>query len=72
MIRNKRCYYLAEGECEEKLINALKEKPSLIVSGKAKKYNVVQQELTTSQLMTFAPGSIVILVFDTDVDSLSG
>lgn len=68
MIRNKRCYYLVEGECEEKLINALKEKPALIVSGKVKKYNVVQQELTTSQLMTFAPGSNVILVFDTDVE----
>lgn len=68
MIGNRRCIYLAEGECEEKLISALKEQPALIVPGKIKKLNAVQEELTRSILMTFAPGSVVILVFDTDVE----
>ena len=30
----KKCIYLTEGECEEKLIKVLKEKPSLIAPGK--------------------------------------
>lgn len=30
----KKCIYLTEGEYEEKLIKALKEKPSLIAPGK--------------------------------------
>ena len=34
----RKCIYLTEGECEEKLIKALKEKPSLIVHGKVKKF----------------------------------
>ena len=66
---NKICIYLTEGECEEKLINALKEKPALVMQGKVKKFNVIQNELKPSQLMTFAPGSRVILVFDTDVET---
>ena len=33
-----------------------------------KKFNVIQEELKTSQLVTFTPGSMVVLVFDTDVD----
>ena len=63
---NKKCIYLAEGECEEKLIKALKEKPSLLLPGKVKRFNVIQDELKTNHLVTFSPGSLVILVFDTD------
>ena len=33
----KKCIYLTEGECEEKLIRALKERPSLVLPGKVKK-----------------------------------
>jgi hypothetical protein len=43
-----------EGECEEKLIKALKEKPSLLIPGKVKRFNVIQNELKTSHLVTFA------------------
>ena len=64
----RKCIYLTEGECEEKLIKALREKPALIVPGKVKKFNVVQDELPVSLLMQFEPGSIVALVFDTDKD----
>ena len=63
---NRKCIYLVEGECEEKLIKALKEKPSLLIPGKVKRFNVIQNELKTSHLVTFAPGSLVVLVFDTD------
>ena len=65
---NRKCVYLTEGECEEKLIAALKEEPALLMPGKVKKFNVIQEELKTSQLVTFTPGSMVVLVFDTDVD----
>ena len=65
---NRKCVYLTEGECEEKLIAALKEEPSLLMPGKVKKFNVIQEELKTSQLVTFTPGSMVVLVFDTDVE----
>ena len=63
---NRKCVYFAEGECEEKLIAALKEQPSLLIPGKVKRFNVIQNELKTSHLVTISPGSIVVLVFDTD------
>lgn len=63
---NRRFYYLAEGECEEKLLKALKTKPALIHPGKVEKFNVVQRELKPNKLMNFQPGSSVVLVFDTD------
>ena len=63
---NRKCIYLVEGECDEKLIKALKEKPSLLIPGTVKRFNVTQNELKTSHLVTFAPGSLVVLVFDTD------
>ncbi len=65
---NRKCVYLAEGECEEKLVKALKQAPAMIAAGKVKKYNIVQSELSASQLMQFEPGSSVVLVFDTDVE----
>ena len=57
---NRKCVYLTEGECEEKLIAALKEEPSLLLPGKVKKFNVIQEELKASQLVTFTPGSMVV------------
>ncbi|MCR5775974.1 MAG: hypothetical protein K6G84_00980 [Lachnospiraceae bacterium] len=63
---NQRYYYLAEGECEEKLLKALKEKPSLIHPGKVSKFNVIEKVLKPSKLMGFEAGSYVIFVFDTD------
>lgn len=63
---NRKFVYLTEGECEAKLVRALQEPPALVKPGKVKKFNVVQNELPASILMTFAPGSTVILIFDTD------
>lgn len=61
------CIYFAEGRCEERLINALKEAPQRIQPGRVKVLNVVQEYLTKSQLITIQAGSTVVLVFDTDV-----
>lgn len=63
---NKKCYYFAEGQCEEKLIKALKTKPSRVIPGKVKRFNVIQNKLPVSILMSLDPGSIVVFVFDTD------
>ncbi len=61
------CIYFAEGKCEERLLNALKESPQKIKPGRVKVFNVVQEVLPKSQLVTIQAGTIVVLVFDTDV-----
>ena len=66
-MENRKCIYFVEGECEEKLINALKVDTSLVINGKVKKFNAITEELTNSKLITISPGSRVVLVFDTDV-----
>lgn len=63
---NKRCTYLAEGQCEEKLIRALQEKPGLVLAGRIKHFNAIQDIIPEKRLIQFPPGSTVILVFDTD------
>lgn len=64
---NIKCIYYAEGPCEEKLIGALKESPNKVLPGKVKSFNVVQNLIPRSQLLAFQPGTLVVLVFDTDV-----
>ena len=64
----KKCIYLVEGECEEKLVKALREKPELVIPGKIRKFNVVQDKLPLNMLVPLDPGSLVIMVFDTDTD----
>lgn len=64
---NNNCIYYVEGPCEQQLINALKSAPSYILPGKVKSYNVVQKLIPKSEMLGFKPGTIVILVFDTDV-----
>jgi hypothetical protein len=66
-----KCIYFVEGPCEEQLINALKEVPQLLFSGKVKVFNVVQNLIPKSTLFTFTEGTTVILVFDTDVHESS-
>ena len=67
-MENRKCFYLVEGECEEKLLKALKGQPALINPGIVKKFNAVQNEISASRLMSFDPGSRVVLVFDTDTE----
>ena len=61
------CIYFAEGKCEERLLNALKENPQKIQSGRVKVFNVIQELIPKSQLVTIQAGTTVVLVFDTDV-----
>lgn len=61
------CIYFAEGRCEERLLNALKESPHKIKPGRVKVFNVIQELLPKSQLIMIQAGTTVVLVFDTDV-----
>lgn len=64
---NRPCLYYCEGECEQKLIDALKLAPSKILPGKSKKLNIMQRLISKSLLLTIKPNTNLVLVFDTDV-----
>ncbi|MDO4197838.1 MAG: hypothetical protein Q4D13_02460 [Erysipelotrichaceae bacterium] len=63
----RNCMYLVEGPCERKLIEALKENPSKIIPGKIKVFNVIQDKIPKSVLLSVQPDTMMVLVFDTDV-----
>lgn len=63
---NKKCIYYVEGDCEEQFIKSMKLDPAKLLPGKVKIYNIIQNEIPRSQLLTISPGTIVTLVFDTD------
>lgn len=56
-----------EGACEQQLVSALKEGPQRLIPGKVKVFNVVQNLIPKSQLLSIQPGTTVVLVFDTDI-----
>ena len=60
-----KCVYFAEGDCEKALIKALQLHLAVLPPGKVKVYNVVQDELRGSVLLTLSDAKTV-LVFDTD------
>lgn len=61
----KEYYYFVEGECEKKLVETLKQ-CRLIIPGKVKVFNVVQELIGTTLLRTISSNAIIILLFDTD------
>ena len=63
---NNRCIYYVEGSCEEKLVKALKLEPAKLNPGKVKVFNVIQNIIPNSVLMTIHPNTYVVLAFDTD------
>lgn len=65
-MKSKYVQYYVEGEDEEKLIKILKADLGLIRSGKVQKLNVVECDFTNARLMTIRPGTMIVLVFDTD------
>lgn len=65
---NNKCIYYVEGPCEQQLIAALKENPSKLIPGKVKVYNVIQNLIPKSQMLSIRAGTTVVLVFDTDVE----
>ena len=46
-MENRKCVYFVEGACEKKLIEAMKEKPSLIYPGQIKVHNVIKDKIVT-------------------------
>lgn len=63
---NRKYRYLVEGQCEEKLLNAMKISPSMIHPGKVDVFNLIQDILPVHTLMKYEKGTNVVLVFDTD------
>lgn len=66
-LMNNKCIYYVEGPCEKQLISALKENPEKLISGKIKVFNVVQDLIPKSQILSIQSGTIIVFVFDTDV-----
>lgn len=66
---SRRIYqYYVEGEDEKALINALKSELRCIEPGKVDVFNVVQNEFTLARLRPLKTGTIVVLIYDTDVE----
>lgn len=61
--------YYVEGQNEKALLNALKSELRCIESGKVDVFNVVQKQFTVTQIRPLKQNTIVILVYDTDVDN---
>ena len=64
---NSKCIYYVEGPCEQQLITALKEQPARLIPGKIKVFNVIQNLIPKSQMLSIQPGTMIVLAFDTDV-----
>ena len=62
-----KCIYYVEGLCERQLIAALKENPARLIPGKVRVFNVIQNLIPKSQMISIQAGTTVVLVFDTDV-----
>lgn len=60
--------YYVEGEDEKKLLNVLKGDMGCIKSGKVDRFNVVQNEFTFARIRPLKLNTIVVLVYDTDID----
>lgn len=70
MRRNGIYQYYVEGDNEKKLINTLKQELKCIQAGKVDKFNPVQEKFSNTRLRTLRTGTIVVLVYDTDTDSI--
>lgn len=62
--------YFVEGDDEKKIVDTLKKDMGLIRSGVARVFNVVENVLTNSRLMTIKDNTTVVLIFDTDTGSV--
>ena len=66
----KNCIYFVEGSCEKQLIEALKLPPAKLIPGKVIIFNPIQKRLPMSHLLMIKPNSIVVFVYDTDVQDV--
>ncbi|MBQ9211684.1 MAG: hypothetical protein IJ153_11285 [Clostridia bacterium] len=65
----KRCLYFVEGPCEKQFIEALNRiQPYRLLPGKVEVFNIVQEEIPRKRVNAVHPGTIVVFVFDTDVN----
>lgn len=62
--------YFVEGDCEEKLINTLKSELMVVKTGKVQKLNVIENEISKARLIALRPGTMVVLIFDTDTGNI--
>lgn len=69
MAQCKYYHYYAEGETDVKMISTLKTEYQCVQPGKVEHFNVIQKELTAIRVMALKKGTIVVLVFDTDITS---
>lgn len=65
-MKTKFVQYYVEGETEEKLLQTLKNDLNIIKSGNVQKLNVIDQIITNARLIPVRPGTMVVLIFDTD------
>ena len=61
-------HYFVEGENERKLIETIKNK--YLYSGKIKIINTIQNKVPNSILRTLERETVVVLIFDTDVEKI--
>ena len=69
-MKSKFVQYYVEGPDDKKIVDTLKTKMGHIKPGKIQVLNVVTEEITLMHLRTLAPGTMVVLVFDTDAGSV--
>lgn len=62
-------HYYVEGEDEKSVLNALKRDLKCIESGKVEVFNSVQKGLTAARIRPLKMGTVVVLVYDTDVET---
>ena len=59
--------YYVEGSDEKKIVDTLKKDLRCIRSGKVEVFNVIQNEIKKTRIRTLKKGTVVILVYDTDI-----
>lgn len=69
MAKYETIQYYVEGENEKCLIEALKKDARCIKSGKVDIFNTVTNRFSKARILPLKPGTLVVLVYDTDVDS---
>ncbi len=68
---SKYYHYYVEGQTDEKMVRILKTDLQLVVPGKVEKFNIIENELSSSRTIGLKKGTIVVLVFDTDTNNNS-
>lgn len=61
--------YYVEGEDEKCILEVLKRDFGCIASGKIDKFNMIQNRFTVARIRPLKQGTIVVLVYDTDVEN---